>query len=41
MEYQVTVTETYWVQAETPEQAKSMVRFGNAGHPDTVDVEVN
>jgi len=40
MEYQVTVTATYWVQAETPEQARRIVKQGKV-KPEQVDVEVN
>ena len=40
MEYQVTVISTYWVEAETPEQARRIVKQGKV-KPEQVDVEVN
>jgi len=40
MEYQVTVISTYWVDAETPEQARRIVKQGKV-KPEDVTVEVN
>lgn len=40
MEYQVTVISTYWVDAETPEQAKRIVKQGKV-KPEQVVVETN
>lgn len=40
MEYQVTVVSTYWVEAETPEEAKRLVKQGKV-KPEQVDVEAN
>jgi len=40
MEYQVTIIETYWIEADTAEQAKIIAKRSGV-RPESVDIEVN